>query len=196
MSYKANQEKLTISSLGKVGSATQADTATTASTASSVADGSITTAKLANGAVTGIKRTNNVLGRTQIPNGNKTVYTTWSVVVTCAGNPVKIYFDGRPPAFRSALVPTSPAGNINSIIHFDVYRNGTIIGALGTQLGAYHPGLTAGVKFWSASATGMYLIDQNPPVGNNTYAVELITDADGGGEYVQMANIDLVVREI
>jgi len=198
MSYKANQEKMTVSSTGKVGSATTADSATTAGSASSVADASITTAKLADGAVTGIKRTSTILNSVVIPNASYEDIDGYisSVSVTCSGQKVRLSFVGENIGLYKGI------GRDSIYVAFAVFRNGVFLSGSNRGSGYWIP---VGTAAYNNSANGYQwvmpeavftFIDEAPPVGVNTYAISLNTSEDGGVNRIITGGVSLVAREV
>lgn len=194
MSYKANQEKMTVSSTGTVGSATTADSATTAS----VADGSITTAKLADGAVTGIKRTSTVLNSVVIPNVSHEDIDGYisSISVTSSGQKVRLSFVGDYLGLYKGI------GRESIFVSFGVFRNGSFLSGSNRSSGYWIPVGTLAYQNslngwqWVMAESCFSFIDENPPVGLNTYAISLNTSEDGGANRIQTIGVSLVAREV
>lgn len=188
MSYKVNQEKLEINSSGVLNTTNVPPTAPP--------DGSITTAKLADGAVTGIKRTSTVLGSTVLGNG---LYLDedgfiGSVTVTSSGQKVRISFVGQEVYFSKG------SGRESIIAYFALFRNGTFISnSIRTNGFSHNAGATyysGGGSQWIAAEAAFSVIDENPPAGTNTYTISLNTSEDGGVNRVGIFNVSIVVREV
>lgn len=211
MSYKANLEQLSISPTGKVASAVQADsattattattatsattavTATTATTASTVADNSITTTKIVNQAVTSGKTASATQAVTDIGNGLVFAGTAYdassvkTVSISCSGNrPILIYFQsraGQAGSFRCDSTRT------NDSYVMELKRNGVVL-----RYSYIWQRTASAIIDWEFSPSLVWFIDQNPPSGTNTYAVNCATTADDGDLFYRSMN--LVAMEI